>query len=105
VDRLEPLLGDLYPAAEMPLLLAVNARPEDLLPVLVYADWLDERGDPRGPVLRRIAAALPTDGLFADHDTRRTLARALGGVSQPWLHQLFGTSARLRAFREAVAGG
>jgi uncharacterized protein (TIGR02996 family) len=32
---------------------AIFARPDDDLPVLIYADWLDERGDPRGSYLRR----------------------------------------------------
>jgi uncharacterized protein (TIGR02996 family) len=102
VERLEPLFGDLYPAAEMPLLMAVNALPADRLPLLVYADWLDERDDPRGKVARLVAEVWSTNGLSADQTTRREVAAALAGTSQPWLHQLFGTSARLRAFREAV---
>lgn len=101
-DRLEPLLGDLYPSAEMPFLVAVNARADDKLPLLVYADWLDERSDPRGPVLRSIAEALFSGGADADQATRCELAGALDGTSQPWLHQLFGTSVRLRSFREAI---
>jgi uncharacterized protein (TIGR02996 family) len=32
---------------------AIFDRPGDSLPVLIFADWLDERGDPRGPYLRR----------------------------------------------------
>lgn len=31
---------------------AMVAQPEDALPRLVYADWLEERNDPRGGVLR-----------------------------------------------------
>ncbi|HEY1379389.1 MAG TPA: TIGR02996 domain-containing protein [Gemmataceae bacterium] len=31
---------------------AMLAAPEDDLPRMVYADWLDERGDPAGPILR-----------------------------------------------------
>ena len=31
---------------------AVAERPDDDLPKLVFADWLDERGDPRGACLR-----------------------------------------------------
>lgn len=93
VDRLEPLFGDLCPLAEMPFLAAVNARPEDVLPMLVYADWLDERSDPRGLVLRLIAEAI-TDGELSEE-----LATALRGASQPWLHQVFGTSVRFHAFR------
>lgn len=37
---------------DMGLLAAVRAVPEDDTARLVYADWLDERGDPRGDFLR-----------------------------------------------------
>jgi uncharacterized protein (TIGR02996 family) len=103
-DRLEPLLGDLYPAADMPLLTAINAEPGDTLVLQVYADWLDERDDPRGRVVRLIAEFLSADR-GADLALRRRLAEALAGTSRPWLHQLFGTSARLHSFIEAVGSG
>jgi len=47
---------------------AIFDRPGDPLPVLIYADWLDERGDPRGSYLRRfpgiyqVIARLKTTG-------------------------------------------
>ncbi|HEY1192518.1 MAG TPA: TIGR02996 domain-containing protein, partial [Gemmata sp.] len=31
---------------------ALVAAPTDLTTALVFADWLEERGDPRGPMLR-----------------------------------------------------
>jgi uncharacterized protein (TIGR02996 family) len=31
---------------------AILAAPDDDTPRLVYADWLDERGDPRGEFIR-----------------------------------------------------
>ena len=31
---------------------AIEANPCDPTPRLIYADWLDERGDPRGELLR-----------------------------------------------------
>ncbi|HKB06377.1 MAG TPA: TIGR02996 domain-containing protein [Gemmataceae bacterium] len=37
---------------EAPLYRAVLANPGDDAPRLIYADWLDERGDPRGEYLR-----------------------------------------------------
>lgn len=37
---------------EEALLAAISAAPQDVLPRLVYADWLDERNDPRGEYLR-----------------------------------------------------
>jgi uncharacterized protein (TIGR02996 family) len=37
---------------ENAFLAAIKARPDDDLPRLVYADWLDERDDPRGLIVR-----------------------------------------------------
>ncbi len=80
--RLEPLLADFYPRAEMPFLRTIADTPADPLPKLVYADWLDERGDEdRATFLREFTAG-----------------EAVEFAAQPhgWLHQLFGTSAALR---------
>src|SRR5690349_7606084 len=38
--------------AEAPFWAAIAMAPDDDLPKLVFADWLDERGDPRGACLR-----------------------------------------------------
>jgi uncharacterized protein (TIGR02996 family) len=43
---------------------AIADNPDDETTRLVYADWLDERGDPRGSILRLEAAAVK---LHADH--------------------------------------
>ena len=43
---------------EAALLAGIAARPTDRLGYLVYADWLDERGDPRGEFLRLSAQLL-----------------------------------------------
>src|SRR5690242_1443256 len=37
---------------EEAFLRAICENPDDDLPRLVYADWLDERGDPRGEFIR-----------------------------------------------------
>src|SRR5262249_37551795 len=37
---------------ETPFLRAILAKPGDATTRLVYADWLEERGDPRSPFLR-----------------------------------------------------
>jgi uncharacterized protein (TIGR02996 family) len=46
---------------EEALLRAIDASPADQLPRLVYADWLDDRGDPRAEFVRlacqQVAAA------------------------------------------------
>ncbi|MFO0808491.1 MAG: TIGR02996 domain-containing protein [Gemmataceae bacterium] len=38
--------------SEATFLQAIRAAPDDDLPRLVYADWLEERGDPRGEFIR-----------------------------------------------------
>jgi uncharacterized protein (TIGR02996 family) len=98
IDGLTPLLGDLYPQAEMPLLLAINANPEDHLPKLVYADWLDERNDPRGPVLRKIVEMLQAKQGEFKKPARTQLARDVQATSRAWLNQLFGTTPKLNEF-------
>ena len=37
---------------ETEFLKAIEAEPANPVPRLVYADWLDEQGDPRGELLR-----------------------------------------------------
>jgi uncharacterized protein (TIGR02996 family) len=37
---------------ESPFLEAIRADPHDVAARLVYADWLEERGDPRGELIR-----------------------------------------------------
>ena len=59
-----------------PFVAAICADPDDDLPRLVYADWLDERGDPRGELVRLIAAG--------DADSIRA-AELLTGCAAGWL--------------------
>ena len=109
----------------MPFLLAINADPVDEFSYLIYADWLEERGDPRAKFLRLFTQ------FYFHHDDRGTLTRflarlafrpdqappppestrvlaelrtALQSTSLPWLHQLFGTSARFREIRQRIEG-
>src|SRR3954471_11402384 len=51
------------PSADAAFLAAIRDRPDDDLPRLVYADYLDERGDPRGEFIRLQIerARLPAD--------------------------------------------
>ena len=48
------------PDDEAALVRACQAAPGDALVRLVYADWLDEHGDPRGAYLRAESAASST---------------------------------------------
>jgi uncharacterized protein (TIGR02996 family) len=52
-------LSDEYPM--LAAVLADTRYPPDDLPKLVYADWLEERADPRGPFLREWVTAMQAD--------------------------------------------
>jgi uncharacterized protein (TIGR02996 family) len=107
-DRLEPLLGDFYLREEMPFLLTISADPVDESSYLIYADWLEERGNPRCQFLR-----LFTKDFFSrDELTPQELARirtelksVLHVTSLPWLHQLFGTPIRFQEIRQRIESG
>src|SRR6476660_5312168 len=58
------------PSADAAFLAAIRDRPDDDLPRLVYADYLDERGDPRGEFIR-LQIERPT--LAADDPRRHDL--------------------------------
>ncbi|MFO0810388.1 MAG: TIGR02996 domain-containing protein [Gemmataceae bacterium] len=55
-------------------LAAILAHPDDDLPRLVYADWLDDRGDPRGEFIR-LEIELERDLLRYDAAAKARLAR------------------------------
>ena len=66
-------------------LAAVANAPADDAPRLVYADWLDERGDPRGEFIRlqfEIARLAPRDARYAAARTRLRALRA--GIDPAW---------------------
>lgn len=67
----EPFVPPQSSPDEAALLQAVLESPEDDGVRLIYADWLEERGDPRGEFIRLQChlAHLP-----ADHEDRKTLA-------------------------------
>jgi len=60
---------------ERAFLRAITARPEDDLPRLIYADYLDERGDPRGEFIRVQVALGRPDTPWSDGDVRQLRAR------------------------------
>jgi uncharacterized protein (TIGR02996 family) len=68
---------------------AVFLNPEDLITRLVYADWLDERGDPRGEYLRvqaTLVSLTVDDGRAADLLRRRQELRSL--LPKDWLDRI-----------------
>jgi uncharacterized protein (TIGR02996 family) len=66
-------------------LVGVAAAPDDPLVRLAYADWLDDRGDPRGELLRLDVqlAALADDDPAAE-TLRRRLNELLVAADAPW---------------------
>ena len=74
-------------------LAAVAAAPLDSLPKLVYADWLDERNDPRGGYVRVLVEWLTSrklvdEELFAREEELRV------GPNQAWLARIRGMPVR-----------
>ncbi len=74
---------------ERALLKAIRAKPEARAIRLIYADWLDERSDPRGELIRieeevRIAA-IYSDMYWQLKPRRRELLKS---VEKPWLKQM-----------------
>jgi uncharacterized protein (TIGR02996 family) len=71
---------------ETPFIQAVQAAPGDKALLLIYADWLEERGDPRADFLRiRVALGRlsPTDKQFRALWSR--LRRLRSGIDPAWL--------------------
>ncbi len=68
---------------ENAFLRAIRDNPDDRVVRLVYADWLDERGDPRGEYLRLSCR----------------LAEVRDGIDQKWLEAVRATELRLNQIR------
>jgi serine/threonine-protein kinase len=72
---------ELHPNSdEDAFLQAIAAAPEDDAPRLVYADWLEERGDPRAEYLRLLCAATAT----ADEAVGARLRELRSGLDPTW---------------------
>ena len=68
---------------EARLLAAIREEPDDDGPLLVYVDWLLERGDPRAE-LAQVQAALARDpGPWARHVSRRRAEELVAQAPQP----------------------
>ncbi len=72
-----------------PFINAIQADPESLTPRLIYADWLEEHGDPRGAFIRA-CHAMETEDPWTDRyrelkSTRETLRNA---IDSDWISQL-----------------
>src|SRR5207237_8177394 len=69
----------------------IAAAPDDDAPRLVYADWLEERGDPRGTSVRAqcALAALPDDAPRR-HDLEQAERQLLAAHAADWTRDLAG---------------
>jgi uncharacterized protein (TIGR02996 family) len=74
---------------EQAFLQEIEKNPNDDTSRLVYADWLDERGDPRAAYLRAEVTLAAVDPKSPDADEpRRRLMDARAGADPPWLGRL-----------------
>jgi uncharacterized protein (TIGR02996 family) len=118
VARLIPALGDFR--QHLSFLRDINTEPNNEIRYLIYADWLEERGDPRARFLRlfiewtcrqnesgivgRVWSVL-TNMLVPKQDmgpTREALIAAMRSAPAPWLHQLFGGVERFRQVTQRI---
>ncbi len=103
-ERLEQLLGDFYLREEMPFLLAINAEKMDESSLLIYADWLEERGHQQRSDFLRLYARYHFHERDDEARIREELQASFRETSAPWLCQLFGTSALVRNARARLHG-
>ena len=74
--RLTKHVDGLFPSLEVAFLHAIHANVGDSTPKLVYADWLEERGDPRGQLLRAEVERLKKEGprrMWAEKNYRQDI--------------------------------
>jgi uncharacterized protein (TIGR02996 family) len=96
MDRVTEFLETEFPnAEERALLLGIADAPTDKTAKLVYADWLDERSDPRGEYVR----------LLAMNGRKKPTARMIElrkGCSGPWLSMMGELNARFEGIAREV---
>jgi uncharacterized protein (TIGR02996 family) len=103
-SRLTRHAEELFPGEEFAFLRAIQADPNDITTKLVYADWLEDRDDSRGPILRAEAIRQEREGprpARIEFGTRWSLPtgcvpaenavwfwRQLAGISEPTPEEL-----------------
>jgi uncharacterized protein (TIGR02996 family) len=96
IARLRPLMGDVR--QHLPFLRSIQADPVDEVNVLIYADWLEERADPRADFLRLFCRFF----FHEDRAARVKLASSLAAQPGGWLYYVFGGPERSRDLRERI---
>src|SRR5262245_30109619 len=81
----------MLPPGHEPFLRAICDQPADDAPRLVYADWLEERGDPERARFIRLQVALGASG-EADPARERECGDLFHDNRQRWLAELPGPS-------------
>jgi uncharacterized protein (TIGR02996 family) len=94
--RLGPLLNDLR--QHLPFLRSIASDPVDEASFLIYADWLEERGDPRAEFLRVFCRFF----FHEDRPARVQLASSLFAQPGGWLYHVFGGPERSRDLRRRI---
>lgn len=85
--------GDLIVDHEGAFQQALRVDPTDEVARSVYADWLEERGDARGELLR-ILIALPEEGLERRASRERRLAELLPQIDRQWVEKFLSLADR-----------
>jgi len=96
-------LEGIYGPEEAAFLRAIHADPADAAPRLVYADWLDERNDPRGAIIRLVERLR---GMSPEAATRERAAHAdqFLALRQGLWSWVLGYDAEAATARPIVAG-
>jgi uncharacterized protein (TIGR02996 family) len=77
------------PGEDAGFIRAILAAPEDVSLKLIYADWLDERDDPRGEYLRHFATLNePPAAARRNRKLRRRLQELEGRIDPLWKSQM-----------------
>jgi uncharacterized protein (TIGR02996 family) len=96
IAGLRPLLGDVR--QHLPFLRSIEGDPADEANVLIYADWLEDRADPRADFLRLFCRFF----FHEDRPARVELASLLVAQQGGWLYYVFGGPERSRNLRKRI---
>jgi uncharacterized protein (TIGR02996 family) len=96
IECVRPLMGDVR--QHLAFLRSIHADPVDEANLLIYADWLEERSDPRADFLRLFCR------FFFHEDPRARVMVASSLSAQPggWLYYVFGGPERSRDLRKRI---
>ena len=96
IAHLRPQLDEVR--QHVPFLRLIQADPIDEANLLIYADWLEERADPRAEFLRLFCRL----HFHADRPARIQAASSLSAQRGGWLYHVFGGPERSRDLRKRM---